>query len=140
MLKPIIVTIRWIVLIACLIAAIGWTRTACAQTNGAIRIVELSGTVEILSHGENHWLAATKSAQLYPFDRVRTGPNSSIGLLWSDQSVLRFSAISEMEILPPDTDQADHGLHLIQGFLSFFHRDKPGRIRIITSGASAGIE
>jgi Flp pilus assembly protein TadD len=29
---------------------------------------------------------------------------------------------------------------LIQGIISFFHRDKPGRISIFTSGAAAGVE
>src|SRR6185436_6153448 len=32
------------------------------------------------------------------------------------------------------------GLHLIKGILSFFHRDKPGRIRVITRGAVAGVK
>jgi len=138
--KPMIMLVRRMVLIA----SLGWVAEratpASAQTNEAIRIVELSGTVEILSHGADHWLPAAATAQLYPFDRVLTGTNGSVALLWSDQSVLRFGALSELEILPPDTAEADRGLHLIRGLLSFFHRDRPGRIRVITSGALAGIE
>ena len=135
-----IMLFRRMVLIASLSWVAGWAMPALAQTNETIRVIELSGTVEILEHGAAHWLPAASLAQLYPFDRVRTGTNGSLGLLWSDQSVLRFGALTEMEILPPDTGEADRGLHLIRGLLSFFHRDRPGRIRVITSGALAGIE
>ena len=50
------------------------------------------------------------------------------------------AVVAALEILPPDTAEAARGLHLIRGLLSFFHRDRPGRIRVITSGALAGIE
>ena len=128
-----------------LIASLGWiahlAASASAQTNDdAIRIVELVGTVEILPHGATTWVLTQTRQELYALDRIRVGTNSSVALLWSDQSVLRFGALTELEILPPQTSDADHGLHLIQGILSFFHRDKPGRIRVITSGALAGIE
>ena len=127
-----------------LIANLGWiahwAEPASAQTNDAIRIVELSGTVEILPRGAATWVLTQTHQQLYALDRVRTGTNSSVGLLWSDQSVLRFGALTELQILPPQTGDADHGLHLIQGILSFFHRDKPGRLQIIGGGTFAGIK
>jgi tetratricopeptide (TPR) repeat protein len=129
-----------LVLIASLGCVAHWTAAASAQTNGPIRIVELRGTVEILTRGSDHWLLTPTNQILYPLDRVRTGTNSSVGLLWSDQSVLRFDALTELEILPPQTADGGHGLHLLNGLLSFFHRGKPGRIRVITSGAFAGIE
>ena len=127
-----------------LIASLGcfahWAEPASAQTNNAICIVEFSGTSEFLQHGTTNWEPVQINTKLHALDRVRTGPNSSVGVLWSGQSVLRFGPVTEMEILPPDTGDADHGLHLVRGILSFFHRDKPGRIRVITSGALAGIE
>ena len=135
-----IMLVRRMILIASLGWVAQWSTPALAQTNEAIRIVELSGTVEILGHGAADWFPAATGAQLHPFDRVRTGTNGSLGLLWSDQSVLRFGALTELEILPADTAETDRGLHLIRGLLSFFHRDRPGRIRVITSGALAGIE
>jgi len=76
---------------------------------------------------------------LHAFDRVRTGPNSRVALRWSDESVVPFGASTELEILPPQSD-SQAGLHLIRGIISFFHRDKPGRIRVITRGAVAGVE
>src|ERR1022692_419325 len=139
-LKPLITVVRRMLLIASLGWIAHWAAPASAQTNDAIRIVELVGTVEILPHGATTWVLTQTRQELYALDRIRVGTNSSVALLWSDQSVLRFGALTELEILPPQTSDADHGLHLIQGLLSFFHRDKLGRIRVITSGALAGIE
>jgi tetratricopeptide (TPR) repeat protein len=138
--KPLITDVGRMILVASLGWIANWAEPASAQTNEAIRIVELAGTVEILPHGAATWVLTQANQQLYALDRIRIGTNSSVGLLWSDQSVLRFGALTELEILPPQTDNADRGLHLIRGLLSFFHRDKPGRIRVITSGALAGIE
>jgi tetratricopeptide (TPR) repeat protein len=137
--KPLITVVRRMVLIASLGWIAHWAAPASAQTNEAICIVELRGKVEILPHGATNWVLTQTSQSLYPLDRVRTRANSSVGLLLSDQSVLRFGAMSEMEI-PPNTGAADQGLHLLQGILSFFHRDKPGRIHVIASGGLAGIE
>jgi tetratricopeptide (TPR) repeat protein len=137
--KPLITVVRRMVLIASLGWIAHWAAPASAQTNEAICIVELRGKVEILPHGAANWVLTQTSQSLYPLDRVRTRANSSVGLLLSDQSVLRFGAMSEMEI-PPNTGAADQGLHLLQGILSFFHRDKPGRIHVIASGGLAGIE
>ena len=127
-----------------LIASWGWIASsvgfAHAQTNDDIRIIELRGTVEILPQGAVNWLHLNLADALHPHDRVRTGTNSSVSLIWSGQTPLRFSELTEMEILPPEKADDDHSLRLIQGLLYFFHRDKPGRIRIITSGAFAGVE
>ena len=127
------------VLIASLGCIAHWIEPASAQTNEVIRIVELVGPVEILRPGSTRWTRTTKDQTLESLDRVRTGTNGSVIILWSGQSPLRFGALTELEILPPETGDADHSLRLIQGLLSFFHRDKPGRIRVITSGGRAGI-
>jgi hypothetical protein len=51
-----------------------------------------------------------------------------------------LGASTEIEILPPRLSETRCGLHLISGIISFFHRDKPGQIEIITHGAVAGVE
>jgi Tfp pilus assembly protein PilF/outer membrane receptor protein involved in Fe transport len=71
---------------------------------------------------------------------LRTGVNSRAALLWSDQSVVPIGASSEIEILSPQSKQQQCGLHLVRGIVSFFHRDKPGQIQVITRGAMAGVE
>jgi Tfp pilus assembly protein PilF len=95
--------------------------------------------VEVLPHDSQRWLPAAAGLTLEPFDRVRIGPDGFVNILWSN-SGLSFGALTELEIRPPPTAGGDRGLHLIKGILSFFHRGKPGRINVITSGAFAGIE
>jgi Tfp pilus assembly protein PilF len=135
-LKSWITVIRRMVLIASSGWIAYWAAPACAQTNDVILIKALSPGVEILPRGAPSWTFAATNQPLHPLDRVRTPANGFVVLLWSDQSVLRFGASTELEIRPPDTG----GLHLLRGILSFFHRGKPGRINVITSGALAGIE
>ena len=77
---------------------------------------------------------------LHPYDRLRTGPDSRVALRWSDESAVQFGPSTELEVLPPHETDALAGLHLVHGVISFFHRDKPGRIEVITRGAVAGIE
>jgi Tfp pilus assembly protein PilF len=135
----------------CLVNLVGWgwagfiEGTAQAQASatnqpGVIRLVELQGQVEIARGQNNQWLVAHADDTLKPTDRLRTGENSRVALRWSDQSIVPIGASSELEILPPSGKEDQCGLHLFHGILSFFHRDKPGHIRIITDGAVAGVE
>jgi len=111
-----------------------------ASVTNNIRIVELQGSVEILPAGRTAWIPAKARDVLHPFDRIHTAAESRVALAWSDQSILPFGASTELEILPPDSPASLSGLHLVHGILSFFHRDQPGRIRILTRGAVAGVE
>jgi Flp pilus assembly protein TadD len=113
---------------------------AAAPVTNQIRIVELQGRVEISPAGGIAWSVVESNRSVKAFDRLRTGLNSRMALRWSDESVIPFGASTELEILPPQTTDQQSGLHLVRGVLSFFHRDKPGRIRVITRGATAGIE
>jgi Flp pilus assembly protein TadD len=105
-----------------------------------IRIVELQGIVEVLLKGNSAWVITQTNQPLHAADRLRTRANSRVTLLWSAQSVLPLGASTEIEILPPHAPDAESGLNWLKGIGSFFHRDKPGRIRIITRGAIAGVE
>ena len=115
--------------------------TAGSETKNPVQIVAIEGVVEVSPRNATTWVPTTVTNQvLHPYDRVRTGRNSRMTLRWSDQSVMPVSASTELQILPPHDPKAESGLHLFRGILSFFHRDQPGRIRVITSGADAGIE
>jgi tetratricopeptide (TPR) repeat protein len=105
-----------------------------------ILIVELQGTAEVAPATTTTWTPAQTNQILHPSDRLRTGANSRIALLWSDRSVVSFGALTEVEVLLPYSSDAQCGLHLLRGVVSFFHRDEPGRIRVITRGAIAGVE
>jgi Flp pilus assembly protein TadD len=102
--------------------------------------VEFHGTVEVSFAGSTVWSSIHANQILHPFDRLRSGADSRGALLWSDNSVVRFGASTELEILPQQSADTQSGLHLLRGIVSFFHRDRPGRIQIITRGAVAGVE
>lgn len=126
----------------CLVALLFCLHIASAQTLTADQIsaVELQGTVQIAAAGTTNWSPATVGQTLHPSDHLRTGADSRVVLRWSNQSVITFGALTELEILPPPQADSQSGLHLVRGIFSFFHRDQPGRIQIITRGAVAGIE
>ncbi len=131
---------------AALYSVFAWVATSvpksaiAGQTTNDIRVVETQGVVEISPSGSTTWFPAHTNQTLRSFDCLRTGPDSRAVFRWSDQSVVSFNALTEVEVLPPDDLKSDSGLHLIRGILSFFHRDEPGRIRLITRGAMAGVE
>ena len=105
-----------------------------------VKIVAAQGVVEVSRNGATAWEPALTNQVLHPFDRLRTGLNSRAALIWSGQSVVPLGAATEIEILPPNSQDDECGLHLVRGVISFFHRDQPGRIQIITRGAMAGVE
>ncbi len=111
-----------------------------SEASKEIRIVEVEGTVEVSTDGGKAWVRTSTNQLLAAQYRLRTGPNSRATLRWSDQSCIPVNALTELEILPPHEPQALAGLRLIKGVVSFFHRDKPGQLRVITRGAVAGVE
>jgi Tfp pilus assembly protein PilF len=113
---------------------------ASRGTDNTIRILQLQGTADSSPAGSLTWTPAQTNQVLHPHDRLRTGANSRIALRWSDQSVLLFGALTELEILPPDSSNTESGLRLATGIISFFHRDQPGHLHVITHAAVAGVE
>jgi len=112
---------------------------AAAQTPVEIRVVEVQGVVEVSPANAETWVLTQTNQPLHASDRVRTGANSRATLRWSDRFALPMGPLTELEILPPPAGE-EPGLYFFRGVVSFFHRDKPGRFRIIAPGASAGIE
>jgi tetratricopeptide (TPR) repeat protein len=132
----------WIVVIS--LAAAGaescFAQSPNNESANEIQIVERQGMVEFLSSGSTTWAPVRINQILHPSDRLRTGANSRAALRWSNQSIVPLGASTEIEVLPPPSPSVLCGLHLFYGIISFFHRDKPGRIQIITRGAVAGVE
>jgi len=102
--------------------------------------MEIQGAVEVLHSNATVWVAAQPNQILQSFDRIHTTDNSRVTLRWPGQSVLSFGASTDLEIVPPALPDDQPGVHLIQGIISYFHRDKPGSIHISTRGAVAGVE
>ncbi|TMP98711.1 MAG: hypothetical protein E6L09_11235, partial [Verrucomicrobia bacterium] len=110
------------------------------QSTNEIRIVQVQGRVEVSTPGATDWVRTTINQVLRPHYKLRTGPDSRVAILWTDQSVVSFGALTVLEILPPQEPGAANGLNLLGGLLSFFHRDTPGRIHVITRGGTAGVK
>jgi Tfp pilus assembly protein PilF len=85
------------------------------------------------------YLPTQTNQALHVADRLRTGADSRAALRWSGNSVMQVGPLTELEIMPHPAEE-EPGLHLLHGILSFFHRDKPGHIRIITRGVTAGVD
>ncbi|HEY1789290.1 MAG TPA: TonB-dependent receptor, partial [Verrucomicrobiae bacterium] len=107
---------------------------------GEIRIVAIQGSVELMPAGAKTWVLTQTNQVLYPGDQLRTTDNSRVTVLWSDKSVVPLGPLTQIEILQPDKSGSLPGMNFIKGVLSFFHRDKPGTIRVLTHGANASIE
>jgi len=107
---------------------------------GEIHIVAIQGTVEVMPSGATNWIITQTNQLLNPGDRLRTEDNSRVTILWGDQSVVPLGPLTQIEILPPDNVGSLPGLQMAKGVLSFFHRDRPGHIRVLTHGANASIE
>jgi Tfp pilus assembly protein PilF len=108
--------------------------------SGEIRIVAIQGSVELMPAGAKTWVLTQTNQLLYPGDKLRTADNSRVTVLWSDKSVVPLGPLTQIEILEPDKPGSLPGLNFLRGVLSFFHRDNPGRIRVLTHGANASIE
>jgi tetratricopeptide (TPR) repeat protein len=133
-----------IILQACVFA---WSDTSPAQAmsghppdGGGVRVAEAQGIVEFSTDAAKSWEPVQTNQTLRALELLRTGANSRCALVWSDRSVISFGASSEIQILTPQSPAMEPGLRLMAGIVSFFHRDKPGEIQIITRGAAAGIE
>ena len=126
-------------LMAALEVSNGQSSAAGPGTND-IWIVEQIGLVEVLVPDSTVWISTTTNQVLGPRFRVRTGLHAKAVLRWSNQSVVPMGPSTELEILPPADTGSLFGMNLFRGIISFFHRDKPGRLRIATRGVNAGIQ
>src|SRR5438552_18605931 len=77
---------------------------AAEANSGAneIRIVQIQGVAEIMPGGARTWVLTQTNQVLHPGDKLRTGNNSRVAVRWSDQSIVPFGALAEIEILSPD--------------------------------------
>lgn len=107
-----------------------------------VRIVKIEpeGRAEVLAAGAQNWILTQTNQVLRTGDRLRTLRDGRVSLRWGDGSVVSFGPLTEIEILPPHEPNAQSGLQLFRGILSFFHREKPSRLRVITRGAIAGVD
>jgi len=103
-------------------------------------IVQAQGRVKLMPAGSTTWVLTQTNQPLHVGDRLRTDTQSRVVIQWSDLSVVRLGPLTEMLVLAPDHPDSLPGLQILKGVLSFFHRETPGRIRILSRGATAGVK
>jgi hypothetical protein len=116
------VTTKWSVLLrknGTVEPAVAWLSRSEAH------IITLQGTVEISTDGGKRWILVGAAQSLHVGDRVRTGQNSRVQLMWSDRTVCNLGQLTEAVMLGPLTPTAV---------------PSGGRIKVITRGATAPVE
>ncbi|MBL9175438.1 MAG: FecR domain-containing protein [Verrucomicrobiales bacterium] len=84
-------------------------------------------TVQVIRAGATTGDPIQANAVLRAGDTLRTGEHSEAGLLLSDGTILSVREMATVEIQRAD---ASVMVNLVQGILSFFHRDRPGSFRV----------
>lgn len=118
--------------------AVGAPADAASQ---AVLVVSLEGpenAVHVMRSGATVWDPARTGQTLYPGDRIRTGDRGRVTLRWTDNSTVRLRPFSVV-LIEPSRDTRSLGVHLLNGLLYFFHRDRPTEARFNTHTASAAI-
>src|SRR5690348_4789626 len=105
-------------------AYLGLAMAACSSVvaetgTDEIRIENAQGIVKVMPAGATEWVVTQAGQVLHPQWRLRTEANSRVVLRWSDQSVVSYGALSEVEILPPEDPQGLSGLTLAKGIMYF---------------------
>jgi Tfp pilus assembly protein PilF len=107
--------------------------------NPGLRMKVVKGKVNYMRSGAQVWETNTTplvEIPLYVGDRVRTPELSQLSVIFSDNSVVTFDERSEF-IIQPVTGRGRSRFRLIEGFLSFFHRDQPADLEVETQVALA---
>lgn len=105
-----------------------------------VEVLDCQGRLELSADGGQGWTNIFAGQRLHAGDSLRVGSRSRATLRWPGQSVIQIGPDSEVLIRAVDEKNADSGLRLQRGAISFFHRGEPGRIEILTHGTVAGVE
>src|SRR4051812_28964612 len=137
------IILRWIRCAACItflgsISALAQTTTNHPAEGVRMKVVE--GKVEYIRAGSQDWESITtnkvEDTTLYVGTRVRVLDKARLLVMFSDNSTVTFDERTDF-VLQPVTGKARHRFNLIQGFLSFFHRDEPADLEVETEVALA---
>ena len=93
------------------------------QIPEAAEIGPIKGLVQRLDLRKNKWEKVRRGDSILKDDRIRTGRNSRVELVFKNKIYLRVSANSEMNVrsLFVDTNEQDLDVNLIRGTLSLIH-------------------
>jgi hypothetical protein len=106
-----------------------------------VSILTTQGKVEIARRGTPGWAQAHANMVMSAGDQLRTGLRSRAMLLWSDNSLMRISELTSLEISSPPTNTLEMpSLKLNNGTIYRF--DSSGTtndFRVYTHAGTAGI-
>lgn len=103
------------------------------------KVVSLDGSADFLKKGESFWKPVALGQLVEVGDQIKTGNYCRLGLLFSDQTLLRLNANSEFS-LQPRKDPADNlFVKLVKGQLFYSVPQKPLVSQIQTPTVNAAI-
>jgi Tfp pilus assembly protein PilF len=110
---------------------------AASKTN-EIWLEVSEGAIQISEKHSNRWFPTQVSQPLKAGDRLRSGANARAMIWWSSGSRLSVGPSSELAVRerPPGEE---NGFDILRGLSRFLERNGPGRARITTPGAQAGV-
>ena len=112
-----------------------------AMVSQGVSILTTQGKVEIAHRGTPGWALAHANMVMSAGDQLRTGLRSRAMLLWSDNSLMRISELTSLEISSPSTNTLETpSLKLNDGTIYRF--DSSGTtndFRVYTPSGTAGV-
>jgi Flp pilus assembly protein TadD len=125
---------------AAAVLGLGWLSAPHAAAPNSAEIVSISGKGEYRPQATAAWNPARVSQRLLGGHFVRTLDDSAMALLFSDKSQLKLSRNSMFEIKAiGDGSTTDTTISLTKGKSWMQSKPAPGRLRMETPGATAGI-
>ncbi|MFO1460325.1 MAG: FecR domain-containing protein [Verrucomicrobiota bacterium] len=120
--------VRWFALILSLLASPGPRIEAADPPRAEATVQFVQGlSVEVIRAGAATGDPVRTAVTLQAGDTLRTGEHSEATLVLSDGTILSVGELATVEIQKAD---ASVMVNLVQGILSFFHRDRPGSFRV----------
>ena len=129
--------VRWLLCFASILMA--GLASAAETAPFEVRIVDLSGTVEISRAGATAWDPAYTNQVLRPGDSGRTGARGQVVLQLRDRSLVRYGDRSHFAVEAPASGRESVLMELIRGVGYFFGRDRPDAVRFRSRTASAAV-
>ena len=119
------------------------TSTIASETIGIVK--SISGDVYLTN--TTYAIKAVPNMRLNQGDFIRTGPNSNVGLIFEDDTVVSLGSNSEMSIekflFDPATEKLAFVAKLLQGTFSFISGQiaklAPDQVKIETPDATLGV-
>jgi len=129
---------RWVAVGLAFLIAAGFCGNASWAEDECGKLASVQNQVETRRSKTTDWSPSTLDQALFDGDRVRTGEASRAAILYSDQTLHRINAKSEVEVLPPSAGNPGV-LRVISGQHYFSSRKPKDYGRIETPTVTAAI-